>query len=406
MHSDKVRGLLRSLVATLLCLSVPAAAHAPKDGTVSLSFDRTPLTTLVAELGRQTGTAHRVDREGSHQLVVAFCKETPASRVRSAISDLLGWSWSRGINDGRVTYSLRKPIALRRHEAALRSRFQEQYARLVQAMIAAAQDPERSPEDGGALDTQVRDRLHGDVLRAVGTLPERLRQDILNGKAVAISRSQLEGPFGEAVSRLLNQYAAHGGRSVSLGPRDNIRVEILADATGRPKSLQMSLYQGGKLSLQFNSAHVQLAVAEGSRPAPAPGDLVRLLQTNPEFSAPMPDRPPMSWSQASEPLPSYIGWKLRDLARRVPVPLLADCYPDAEAEAGRSAKRSDPWPTPPHGGRPLHAALTELAMSTAYTWREDDGWALLRYSQWFWEAARQYPRNQRSDGTTPQRPVD
>src|SRR5437762_1136691 len=118
------RSLLPPAVAiAALVAFLPGAgrgAGRADDHRASLSLDRAPLTKVVSELTRHTGVRHRVTTDGARQHLVMYCKEQPAAAVRAAISNLLGWTWTRGNDNGDPAYTLVRGQALLRQEAELR----------------------------------------------------------------------------------------------------------------------------------------------------------------------------------------------------------------------------------------------------------------------------------------------
>jgi hypothetical protein len=108
----------------------------------------------------------------------------------------------------------------------------------------------------------------------------------------------------------------------------------------------------------------------------------------------MPRLEPLKWPEPPSERPSYIGWHARDLSRRTSFPIVADCYPAMEAETVARFFRP-PWPPPAYDGKTAVAALNEIQFPTGYEWRVEGEWLLLRYGQWFWEAARPEPGRER-----------
>jgi hypothetical protein len=264
----KSLGISCGLAAGLGALS---GAQAAKQPSVTLALDCVPLTQVATELTRQSGTVHRIGgTEGARQRVVVFCKDQPASAVRTALTRLLGWTWSRRVVEGRPVYTLVKGALLERRQAALRERFWQAYQGYVERLVAMAEDPSRRPpNDGSPVSFQVHDPQHVGVLRSLGALPQPAAAEVLSGKPFVARGNALPPGFRSAVGGLLDTYARGGGREVTVEPTDTVRFEVARDATGRPLSLQFSLWRGGKLDLQFNSAPAAIGALEERERDPA-----------------------------------------------------------------------------------------------------------------------------------------
>jgi hypothetical protein len=396
------------LVAVITLLPSPesgAGAAQKEDHLVSLSLDRAPLTKVVSELTRQSGVRHGVTPEGQRQDVVIYCKDEPAAAVRAAISNLLGWTWTRGSDNGDTTYTLVKGQALLRQEAELRAQAWRKYTDMLRMLVAAVNDP--------AVMERLNEPQRHDLslfpgkamVRALGSLPEKIASELMAGKPVLVTGRTI-APEIEAVVRSISEAGqAEGGSALDLGPSDALRFGIATDGRGRPASLQLAVWRGGQVRLFYNCGFAQYLDEEfQTSPAARDSRLKEHLKQAPELAIPLAVMPPMEWPQPPEPEPSYIGWQLKDLARRepCPFPIIADCYPAMEDDQAATHPQSlfrPPFRPPQNNGRPFYAPLEDLRNIPRYDWRVQDKWGLVRYRDWYWEPVRTAPQPLR-DGVT------
>ncbi|HEU4751670.1 MAG TPA: hypothetical protein VFU47_01100, partial [Armatimonadota bacterium] len=248
----------------------------------------------------------------------------------------------------------------------------------------------------------VANPLGGGMLRTVAVLPQGAAERMLQGKPYITRASAAPDTFMKAMHRLLeaaDDSSKLGIRS-TIEPTDTLRVEVPRQPTGRPASLQISVWRKGRLSIQYNTAHVSTFLLDESTGDPSrPEKLLREAAAHPELRRPMAEQPPLKWPEPPAPQPSYIGWRLRDLARRLPYPIVADCYPAAEEENLITRSDGRPRPSPQTDGVTPVSALESLCDPTAYDWRIQDGWLMLRYRHWFWEAVRPVEAGGEKQGT-------
>lgn len=357
------------------------AADQHSEGTVpkvTLSLDKAPLTTLVKELTQQTGVKHRVvGHEAKRPILVAYCRNQPATAVRKAAEELLGWTWTRENRNGETTYTLIKTVRAQQREQLLRARYAAQYREVLAGMLAAAADPNWKPRAGEALDQQITAEDTGSIFRCAVALPETVRNAILEGRPYHARAGLLQGAFGDAVRRAWSQMAA--GRT--LGLDDPIRLEVVRDATGRPDYFQLTIQRvelrAGHADFMYPDA---IPVAQEEQAA-----LQRLLETHPELSVRLAKQPPLKWPEPPDPEPSFMEWNLRDLSRRVERSFMADYYPSVDTEI----ERVNPKPFLPLAadGKQLSAVLEEIT-DPHYTLGLQDDWLIFRHRWWYWERAR------------------
>lgn len=244
-------------------------------------------------------------------------------------------------------------------------------------MLAAAADPNWKPRAGEALDQQITAEDTGSIFRCAVALPETVRNAILEGRPYRAHAGSLQGALGDAVRRAWSHLAE--GRT--LGPDDPIRLEVVRDATGRPDYFQLTIQRvelrAGHAGFMYPDA---LPVAQEEQAA-----LQRLLETHPELSVRLAKQPPLKWPKPPVPEPSFMGWNLRDLSRRVERSFMADYYPSVDAEIESVTPK--PFRPITADGKPLSAVLEEIA-DPYYTLGLQDDWLIFRYRWWYWERTR------------------
>src|SRR5688572_28072624 len=221
-------------VVSILANPTTSESAEPK---VSLSLDGASLTAVAAELTRQTGQTHRAV-EGDRQMVTIYCRDQPALRVRRALSELLGWSWTQRMQNGAPRYTFIKGLHLQQEEKALRERFTRQYGAVVDSMIAAASAGTPPGENDSPLLAQARDPIHGSVLRSLGSLPEPVRARVLSGTPYVAQGSALSSRSRSALGALFETHAKNGGSTTRIEGTDTVRLQLQRDRRGRPSSLQ------------------------------------------------------------------------------------------------------------------------------------------------------------------------
>lgn len=150
--------------------------------------------------------------------------------------------------------------------------------------------------------------------------------------------------------------------------------------------MHLACYRAGRLKVLFNTAPNQGPTAQATDPGSA--EFGNPPQLPHGFDRTLPKREPLEWPEPPAPKPSYIGWVLRDLARRIPEPIVADCYPEAEAEQSVTPLSKPPWQSPQNDGKNLESVLSGLSNTQGYNSRVEKGWLLLRYREAYWEANR------------------
>jgi hypothetical protein len=344
------------------------------------------LTAFSEELTRASGVAHRALKpHADSQRLVLFCKDQPAESVRAAVTHLLGWDWTREARDGATRHTLVKGVAQLKLEEALRARAWTQYGEIIRVLAAEAGDPDA--RGGGALRSQARLPVCAALLGVAAALGPEGVDRLSRGTVVSSRVSALSPALATAFQKLVGQ------GQTEPHPSDTVRLGLAKTAAGAPDSLELSVWRDGKLLLQFNAGHASLARVDAKRDGESGRvRIMPLLGRHPELRAPLPKLPPLEWPPGRPP--SKIGWTLRDLARRIPVPIIADCYPAMEAaeaaaaKAGGQAYSRPPWPSPPHDGKTLLHVLEMITASPSYSWRYEQGWLLFRYDEWFWEPLR------------------
>lgn len=170
---------------------------------------------------------------------------------------------------------------------------------------------------------------------------------------------------------------------------DIVRLEIERRPTGQPASLQFCVLRQGRVVLQTNTVHIGLVLlnehgADDARAA----EVERRMQEQPglrQIVGRAPEERPLGRPSAEA---SNIGWKLHHLARGIRQPILADCYPAMEATTQPISLERRPLEEPRLTGLSLGSALEEITEPIDYAWELKNGWALVRYRQWYWESAR------------------
>lgn len=391
--------LMSVVVAALaVCHCLHAAGEA--DPRISLALDGAPLTKVMAVLSNEIKVKHTVTREGKLQHVVVYCEGRPVSEVRSALATLLGWNWSRHAVRGETSYLLAKPSALASEEDALRKRYTGQYVNFVEVLARAASAPDKVPRDNSPLSYQVHQPPTRGLLRGFQLLPPEIRGAVLNGKPYSRSAGQMPPVVATAVSGILADGNSGDGPSADrLRPGDTIRLEIVQERTGQPGSLQLTILRAGKVQRRINCAHAVVAESVGKLGGDGvqPGSGLRMPGTGRRQPATKADgsmletllqrMAPMKWPTPPTAQPSYIGWYLRDISRRMPLVVVADQYPQTEAEwISKSPELRPPWAPPDFSGKSLRTALDDVANRTGYDWRLEGGSVVARYPQWYWEA--------------------
>lgn len=191
------------LAGVLAAVAEPSPAQEAR-ARMTLALDRAPLTRVLAELTRASGERHvAAGPEAARQLVVLLCQDREPREVRQAITDLLGWTWKERRREEVVVHTLTKPWQLRERERQLRERFFARYASVVRGLVAAAQDSDGNEKPPELLAFMAKDLTHAGLLRYLGSLPERYREEVLAGRPLVRPATAVVGDLGPALEGYL-----------------------------------------------------------------------------------------------------------------------------------------------------------------------------------------------------------
>jgi hypothetical protein len=114
---------------------------------VSLRLRKSPLSTVLAELGRQTGVALTASPEVADEPAIMFVTDQPAREVMHHLATLFNFRWTRKGEGDQAGYELHQDLKSRQEEEALRQReVREALAGLQRALRARMDLARRSPE--------------------------------------------------------------------------------------------------------------------------------------------------------------------------------------------------------------------------------------------------------------------
>jgi hypothetical protein len=115
---------------------------------VTLRFHKSPLSDVVAELGRQVGVALTADQDVADEPAIVYAVDQPARDVMRHLAQLFNYRWTRKGEPGRYTYEIYQDLKSKEEEEQLR---QHDRARALEALQAAVQQylelVQRTPED-------------------------------------------------------------------------------------------------------------------------------------------------------------------------------------------------------------------------------------------------------------------
>lgn len=383
-----------SLVAVVLTAVVIAGVEASTTSPVHLNLDGATLADLCKSLTKQTGLTHRTQGpEGTRLRICLFASDEPPDQVRQAANSLLKWNWKKDNTDGDASYTFLKPRALALMENELRQRYVSQYAAILGELSKAAASDTESKGDS-LLAQQLQQPTTQRVFRLLGRQNQREWGQLLTGGLISHQYSACSSQERAEINGLLKAHADAGGSYVKLDGDDRFEFALVQTSAGRPSHVQLRIIKGRQSLLEFYVGHSALAALDGrTDDDPQRREWLRkTVEAEPWLTERMLRATPLEWPKSGEP--TWLGWQLRDLARRVNKhPILADCYPLADVDRLAISTSRKPWPSPNFDGRTPLQALEMIRETLGYDWRIENGWILLRYDEWFWEAARPAPTN-------------
>jgi hypothetical protein len=91
------------------------------DQRVTLRLKKSPLSAVVAELGRQTGVARKANRGVADEPAIVYATDQPAREVMHQLTLLFHYRWTRQGPPGHYSYEIYQDLRSQQEEAALRN---------------------------------------------------------------------------------------------------------------------------------------------------------------------------------------------------------------------------------------------------------------------------------------------
>jgi hypothetical protein len=368
-------------------LKDPLAADSRLLRNVTVSTEGIAIGDLIAMLAQRTGISLTAAREIADDKVIVFGPARPLRDLLADLAALFNNRWERRQRaNGSVRYVLTRDVRAQQLENRLaQDRHNRLVARLEEYVRALAEPPDvlaRRPE--------------GDPIRACLSRPEsRLglaffallttgqREQLFRRRHLDVSFQALtpeqQAPLRKLFTDMLDKWKAQAERDRASG---GLTSPVPEPAQLEHGSLQFQWRQiVGQTNLQLELGRFPILVeaffADATWLLPPRG--------NPYTGDPVPEDAPLPPLKALQERPGESAWpdRLRQLAQRTNVPLMADFY-----RSGPIARLIDP----PRGSADgPSAALNALCGSAGYLWWVRGKTLLLRKRDWFAQRLKELP---------------
>jgi len=368
----------------LVAAGLTAHAEEPR---VTVALDGASLVEVAGALTRATGVKHRAEGvEAATRKFALFCREATGAATRRAVGKASGWEWRTRERDGVREYILPKPLSLTAVEQRLRARDLAAYLAAIQEGARVARDPKGKLDPNSAIGFQLTSDDYRFLFRALSFLPANAWGVLAAGRPLTGAPKAWPPEFADVVTAGLR--GPNSPRDSWPRPADSLSLVLARDSTGRPLSLDFTHSRGKLVYHRRHLAPMSLLARDEERPAaPSPERLREVLEREPRLHQRLSAMKNPEWPKPPEE-PTFVGWQLRDVHRRSNWPLVAMVYPEMEATTQPISFNKRPFDPPKIAGRTLWQTLNQIGDYTRYDWDLVDGWVVLQYRDWFWEAAR------------------
>ena len=237
-----------------VCLATPglAAPRADRSGTpddpalrtpITLHLGKTPLSEVVAELGRKAGVPLQTSADAADEPAVVWVTNQPARDVMRHLAELFNYRWRRSGTQDAPRYELYQDLKSKQEEEALR---RADRLRALQGLMAAIRY--RAELAGRPARTLLADAdLFDDLRKDDRKLPPAAREATFRRPEFALmERTESSWPLREmagSLGRVLARLAASltpghwdlllGGRSLSFSTQETPATLPLSPALAR-----------------------------------------------------------------------------------------------------------------------------------------------------------------------------